>query len=302
MPAMNAKKLIVVAGPTAVGKTAVAIQLAKRLGVEIVSADSRQLFVEMNIGTSKPSHAERAAVKHHFVDCLSITTPYDAGKFGGDALHLIAKLFEQYDQVILCGGSGLYIRAVCEGFDDMPDVPGIIREELVGQYKSRGIAWLQQQLSAADPDYFEQVDLENPHRLMRALELIRVTGEPVSALRKKNKITHPFSIIKIGLDMERQQLYDRIDQRVDGMMQAGLLEEARGLYAQKSLLALHTVGYQELFRYLEGVFELEEAVRLIKRNTRRYAKRQLTWFRKEGMLWFRPDEIERMLDLINPER
>ncbi len=300
MTSSKPKKLIVVSGPTAVGKTAVAIQLASRLGTEIISADSRQFFVELNIGTSKPSAAERVAAKHHLINWLSITDSYDAGKFGRDALSLIGRLFEHHDHVILCGGSGLYIKAVCEGFDDMPQVPEDIRLQLAEEYKAKGIGWLQQQLSEADPDYFEQVDLENPHRLMRALEVVRATGQPYTALRKKVKLKHPFSIVKIGLEMGRAELYDRINQRVDDMMLTGLLEEVRGLYAHRFLPALHTVGYQELFRYLDGEFELEEAVRLIKRNTRRYAKRQLTWFKKEEMRWFHPSEIERMMDVINP--
>lgn len=300
MAFLKPRKLIVLVGPTAAGKTSVAIQLANALGIEIISADSRQVFAELNIGTSKPSTAECVAATHHLVGSRSITEPYDAGTFGREALPLIGRLFERYNQVILCGGSGLYIKAVCEGFDDMPLVPGSIRLQLLEEYKARGIGWLQQQLSEADPDYFAQVDLDNPHRLMRALELIRATGEPYSALRKKVRINHPFSIIKIGLEMDRQELYNRINQRVDDMMQAGLLEEVKGLYAQRYLPALQTVGYQELFRYLDGEFELEQAVRLIKRNTRRYAKRQLTWFKKEDILWFHPSQIKQMIEVINP--
>ena len=205
------KKLIVVAGPTAVGKTAVAIQLARRLGTEIISADSRQFFTELTIGTSKPSAAELAMVKHHFVDHLSVKESYDAGKFGRDALSLIGCLFEHHDTVILCGGSGLYIKAVCEGFDDMPQVPEGIREQLVEEYNTRGIGWLQRQLGEADPDYYQQVDRDNPHRLMRALEVIRATGKPFTALRKQGKRSHTFSIIQLGLEMERQELPPRAD-------------------------------------------------------------------------------------------
>jgi tRNA dimethylallyltransferase len=275
-------RLIVIVGPTAVGKTAAAIQLALRLDTEIVSADSRQIYREMKIGTAKPSPEELAIVKHHFIDSQSIHQDYDAGQYGRDALQVIQQLFERHDDVILCGGSGLYIKAVLEGFDDMPDVPAEVRTRITDEYRDKGLIWLQQQVAAKDPDYFSIVDQKNPQRLMRALELYEITKESVLALRKNKKKEHTFDVIKLGLELPREVLYHRIDDRMDQMIQDGLFEEAESLYTLRHLNALQTVGYQEVFDYLSGLYDKEEAVRLLKRNSRRYAKRQLTWFKRDA--------------------
>ncbi len=290
---MKGKRLIVIAGPTAVGKTGLAIQLALLLGTEIISADSRQVFRELEIGTTKPSPEELAQVPHHFVGTKSIQEEYDAGQYGRDALAMLDRLFEKYDNVILCGGSGLYIKAVCEGLDELPVVPAGVREKIMAEYKEKGLTWLQKQVEQNDPDYFMTVDQRNPHRLVRALELNYTSGKPIGELRQEKKQYRPFGIVKIGLDLDRVELYNRIDQRMNNMIEAGLFEEAERLYPLKNLNALQTVGYQEIFGFLDGKYDKEEAIRLLKRNSRHYAKRQLTWFRKDkAVRWFRPDQVQ----------
>ena len=293
------KKLIVIVGPTAVGKTSLAIQLAQQLVTEIVSADSRQIYRELEIGTAKPSLEELAAVKHHLINIKSITEDYDAGQFARDALSQITELFKKFDHLILCGGSGLYVKAVTEGFDEMPRVGDGVREKIINEYEANGLTWLQQQVEALDPDYYLIVDQKNPQRLMRALELNLSTGQTLDKLRKKNKLTHSFDIVKIGLELDREQLNQRIDSRMDGMIEAGLFEEAKKFYPQRERNALQTVGYQEIFGYIEGVYDKGEAIRLLKRNSRRYAKRQMTWFKKDKEIkWFRPDEFAKILELL----
>ncbi|HEY5826069.1 MAG TPA: tRNA (adenosine(37)-N6)-dimethylallyltransferase MiaA [Cyclobacteriaceae bacterium] len=294
------KKLIVIVGPTAVGKTEVAIQLAEYLRTEIVSADSRQIFKELTIGTAKPSLAELARVPHHFIGNKSIHEEYDAGQYGRDALELTHQLFHQYDQIVLCGGSGLYVKAVCEGFDDLPEVPDGTRERIIESYEQLGLEWLQTQLKEKDPDYFLIVDQKNPHRLIRALELIEATQQPIGALRKQKKIQHDFDIVKVGLELDREELYSRIDERMDKMIETGLFEEAKSFYSLKELNSLQTVGYREIFDYLDGLYDREEAVRLLKRNTRRYAKRQLTWFKKDlEVQWFQPSNFDRIKSYVS---
>lgn len=294
------KKLIVIAGPTAVGKTHVAIQLARHYQTEIISADSRQLFRELNIGTAKPSVEELALVPHHFVNSHSIHDDYDAGAYGRDAIALITSLFSQLDKLIVCGGSGLYIKAALEGFDEMPDVPTGLRERLIDDYRLHGIAWLQQKLKEADPEYYQQVDIQNPHRLIRALELHAASSKPMSAWRQQQKAEHPFTIVKIGIELDRERLYQRIDQRMDEMIARGLFEEAQHLYHLRHLNALQTVGYKEIFDWIEGKYDREEAVRLLKRNSRRYAKRQLTWFKRdEEMHWFTPDQVREIIKQVD---
>lgn len=285
------KKLIVIVGPTAVGKTAVAIDVAKNLGTEILSADSRQIFRELNIGTAKPSVEELNRVMHHFIGNKSIYDDYDAGQYGREAIELIHALFKKYDWVVMVGGSGLYIKAALEGFDDMPEVAEGMRDEILSEYQSRGLEWLQLQVEEADPDFFSSVDKQNPQRLMRALELLRSTEKSMSDLRVKKKIEHPFEVIKIGLNLPREALYQRIDSRMDQMIKAGLFDEAKQFHPLKHLNALQTVGYREIFDYLDGQYDYEEAVRLLKRNSRRYAKRQLTWFhRDEEIRWFQSEK------------
>lgn len=295
----HVKKLIVVVGPTAVGKTAVAITLAKHFRTEIVSADSRQIFSELSIGTAKPTGAELAQVPHHFIDSHSIHEAYDAAQYGQDALEVIHRLFERHNEVILCGGSGLYVKAVCEGFDDIPEVPAQIREELLATYERDGIEALQALMQEHDPHLYATIDQKNPHRLMRALEVKLGTGLSIASFRKKNTLQHPFTIVKIGLTLPREVLYERIDRRMDQMVAAGLFEEAEALYPLRAINALQTVGYQEIFDFMEGQYDREEAIRLLKRNSRRYAKRQLTWFTRDPQVqWFGPAEVEKIIEVV----
>jgi tRNA dimethylallyltransferase len=300
---VNSKKLIVIVGPTAVGKTEVALRLADYFRTEIISADSRQIYKELEIGTAKPTQEELSRVRHHFINTHSIEQSYDAGAYGRDALALIQALFKEHNTLILCGGSGLYIKAVLEGFDEMPEIPVGTRQQIIAEYEAEGLAWLQQEVKKIDPDYFEQVDSNNPHRLIRALEVFRASGEKPSQLRVKEKRVHDFRTIKIGLELERHQLYNRIDARMDVMIDSGLFKESEQLFPYRTLNALQTVGYREIFEYREGKYDREEAIRLLKRNTRRYAKRQLTWFKKDTeVMWFQADQVDQIiayLDNIN---
>lgn len=285
--------LIVLSGPTASGKTRLAIQLAQYYGTVIVSADSRQFFREMTIGTAKPDAAELAAAKHYLINSHSIETDYSVGQYETEALELLQELFTKYEVVILTGGSGLYLKAVCEGLDAFPDVPKAVQAGVEADFQAHGLAYLQEALKAADPDYYAEVDLENPHRLIRALSVYRSSGKPFSSFRQKAAGRRLFQPIYLQLQWPRAALYERINQRVDLMLEAGLLEEARSLFPKRHLTALQTVGYQELFDYFDQKTTLEEAVGLIKRNSRRYAKRQMTWFRRDGF-WklFHPSEWE----------
>ena len=296
---MHRKKLIVLVGPTAVGKTSVAIALARHFGTEIISSDSRQIFRELTIGTAKPSPAELEQVPHHFINKHSIHEPYDAAEYGRDALLLISKLFTQHDRLILCGGSGLYVKAVCEGFDEIPDVPEAIRENLMREYEQHGIKVLQDKMMTLDPEYYQEIDKQNPYRLIRALEVVEGTGKSIRSFQKKNKLEHSFSIVKIGLTLPRDVLYGRIDRRMDEMISLGLFAEAESLYPFKHINALQTVGYQEIFDYIDGKYDREEAVRLLKRNSRRYSKRQLTWFQRDSdIIWMEPHNIDGIIQAI----
>jgi tRNA dimethylallyltransferase len=245
----------------------------------------------MTIGTAKPTAAELARVPHHFIDSHSIHTPYDAAQYGRDALALLDTLFEKHNVLVLCGGSGLYIKAVLEGFDDIPEVAEEIRADLVQHFEAEGIAWLQQKMEELDPEHLATIDRNNPHRLMRALEVKLGTGMSIASFRKQARRVLPFRVHKIGLTLPRERLYARIDGRMDVMIGEGLFEEARMLYPLREHNALQTVGYQEIFAWMEGLYDREEAIRLLKRNSRRYAKRQLTWFqRDEEIHWFSPEE------------
>jgi tRNA dimethylallyltransferase len=294
------KSLVVIAGPTAVGKTKLAIDLALHFKAEIISADARQVFREITIGTAKPSTDELTQVPHHFINSHSIHDDFDAAAFADLAMKKILELFKSHDFIVLCGGSGLYIKALLEGFDEMPEVKPGIREALNALLEREGIAILQKELSTADPKYFAEVDRQNPQRLVRALEVIRSSGKPYSSFRKKAVKELPFQVIKIGLELPREVLYERIDSRMDAMITVGLFEEAEKLLTSKNLNALQTVGYQEIFGFLEGKYDRTEAVRLLKQNSRRYAKRQLTWFKKDGdMRWFDPKEFEAIRQYIH---
>lgn len=277
------KKLILVLGPTAVGKTAHAIELAQSLGTEILSADSRQIFKELNIGAARPSLLELQTVKHHFIASVSIEEEYSAGRFEREALAKLDELFNRHDTVVCCGGSMLYIDALVNGFDDFPS-DRLVRDEWKKRYTEEGIEYLQDSLLQFDPEYYRQVDLGNPHRLIRALEVCVVSGKPYSELRKAGNKDRSFEVEKIGLEMPRQQLYDRIDARVVHMMEQGLLEEAKALHPFKHLQALNTVGYKELFDYFEGALALDVAIQKIQQHTRNFAKRQLTWWRRDDSI------------------
>ena len=278
------KTLIVIAGPTAVGKTAAAIMLAKKLDTEIISADSRQFYREMSIGTAKPSAEELGQVKHHFIDSHSVSDNFSVADFEKQGLQVLDNIFKTHDTALLVGGSGLYIKAICEGFDELPVAPAGIRKKLNLELAEKGITYLQEKLKAADPVYATQVDLNNPQRIIRALEVTESTGKPFSSYRKAAINIRPFRIVKLGLNLPREVLYDRINQRVDMMISDGLVDEVQSLMPYRNLNALNSVGYSELFDYFDRKTDLNTAIELIKQNTRRFAKRQLTWFRKDEQI------------------
>ncbi|RPD47937.1 tRNA (adenosine(37)-N6)-dimethylallyltransferase MiaA [Hymenobacter sediminis] len=285
--------LLVITGPTAVGKTDLCVQLAQQLNTEIVSADSRQFFRELNIGTAKPTPEEMQGVPHHFINSHSITEEYNAGRFEEDALTLLSELFQRHRVIILTGGSGLYLQAVTEGLDELPAVPPEMRQQLRTELEAHGLDPLVAELERLDPVTHARIDRQNPQRVLRALEISRATGQPFSSFHGGKAAERPFRTVKIALTREREELYQRIDQRMDHMLAAGLEEEARRLYPHRHHNALQTVGYQELFDYFDGLYDYAEAVRLLKRNSRRYAKRQLTWLRRDPEYqWFHPAEVK----------
>lgn len=275
------KQLIVIIGPTASGKTVQAIELAKQLNTEIISADSRQLYKELTIGTAKPTAEQLAEVRHHFINSISISQDYNAGKFETDALALMEKLFKKLDILVMVGGSGLYINAVLKGFDHLPEADKQVREQLRKEFESNGIEYLQQQLLQKDAEYYSHVDLQNPKRILRALEVCIITGKPYSTLLHHTKAgSRNFTAKIFGLQVPREELYNRINSRVDKMIEEGLIEEVKSVKAYRNHNALKTVGYNEMFEYLDGNLPKDDAIALIKKNTRNYAKRQLTWFKK----------------------
>jgi tRNA dimethylallyltransferase len=281
------KQLIAVVGPTAIGKTALSIKIANHFQTEIISADSRQFFKEMRIGTAVPEPEELQAAQHHCIQHISIDDPYSVGHFEREALQLLGSLFKIHDQVVMVGGSGMYVDAVIKGLDVFPDVLPGTREQLQNLFESEGIEALQALLKEKDPVYYEQVDLSNQQRMMRALEVCLSAKLPFSSFRNQPKAKRPFDTIKIGLQADRTIMYDRINKRVDLMIEGGLVEEARSLLSRKRTNALQTVGYRELFEHFEGKVSLEQAIENIKTNTRRFAKRQLTWYRKDDSInWF----------------
>lgn len=297
---MLSKNLIVIVGPTAVGKTAMSIAIAKAFDCPVVSADSRQFFKEMDIGTAKPTETEIEGVTHYFINSHSITDDFNVGKYETEAIALLEKLFQTNEKVILVGGSGLYIDAVCKGFDELPEADEEIRKKINLLLKTDGIEGLQKLLKELDINYYNKVDLQNPQRLSRALEVCLTTGKPYSELRKGKIKKRNFNIIKVGINTSRELLYDRINKRVDEMMKDGLLNEVKSLQDFKHLNALQTVGYKELFDHLENNLDLNSAIELIKQNTRRFAKRQLTWFhRDEEIKWFEPNQAKEILMYIN---
>ncbi len=294
------KTLIIIAGPTAIGKTTLAISLAKHFKTEIISADSRQFYREMNIGTAKPSAVELKEVKHHLINSHSVLDQFNAGDFEKESIELINKLFLDYDQVIMAGGSGLFINAVSHGFDQLPIATDEIRTYLNTILNEKGITFLQDRLKKIDPVYYKEVDIFNPQRIIRALEVFESSGKTFSSLRTNIKKQRPFNIVKIGLNTDRNILYERINLRVDQMIKDGLIEEVEGLKSYRHLNPLNTVGYSEIFNYIDGKSTREEAIEKIKQNTRRFAKRQITWFNKsEDIKWFKPDEFDSIIQHLN---
>ncbi|MDM1297246.1 tRNA (adenosine(37)-N6)-dimethylallyltransferase MiaA [Empedobacter falsenii] len=296
----NTKTLISIVGPTAIGKTNLAIEVAKHFQSEIISCDSRQFFKEMKIGTAVPSEEELAEVKHHFIQNISIHEKYSVGDFERDGLTFLDNYFKTNDICVMVGGSGLYEKAITVGFDEFPDVDPKIREDLNNELAEFGIEKLQKELQEVDPKYFEEVDIFNKQRVTRALEIFRASGLPFSHFRNQDLNKRPFNIIKIGLELPREEMYDRINRRVDIMMNEGLLNEAKNLFSLKDLNALQTVGYRELFDFFEEKITLDFAIEEIKKNTRRFAKRQMTWFKKdETVNWFSPFDQENIINFIS---
>ena len=298
---MTSKKyLIVLAGPTAVGKTKVAIKIAQHYQTEIISADSRQFYKEMSIGTAKPTKVELTHAPHHFINSLSINDPYSVGDFEKNAQEKLSQLFGNHDVVVMAGGSGLFIKAVCEGLDIFPDVPDEIRKEINDLFKNEGIDALKEELKNSDPQYLKKVDQNNPMRLIRAIEVCRASGKPFSSFQNGKKAARFYQPIYINLLMEREILYDRINRRVDQMIALGLENEAKELFPLRHLASLQTVGYQELFDYFDNKITKQKAIDLIKRNSRRYAKRQMTWLRKdEHWKTFHPHQIQEIIEYLD---
>jgi tRNA dimethylallyltransferase len=291
--------LIILTGPTAIGKTAVAIELARHWQTEIISADSRQIFRELSIGTAIPEPDELAAVKHHFIHTHSVSDNYNASRYETEVIELIEHLFRRYDIVVLTGGSMLYIDAVCKGIDEVPDIDPELRKNLKMELETMGIEPMRQKLRKLDPEYYLKADLKNPARIVHALEVCLMTGRTYSSFRKAEPKSRNFSIIKTALNCERQELHSRINKRVDKMISCGLEQEALRMYPLKQLNSLNTVGYREFFDYFEGKISKERAIELIKRNTRRYARKQITWFRNDpDVTWFHPDERMQLIHFI----
>jgi len=298
----NKKTLISIVGPTAIGKTAMAIKVAHHLNTEIISADSRQFFKEMEIGTAKPTTEELASAKHHFINSHSVTDLFSTGDFEMQGLSRLTAIFEKHDVAIMVGGSGLYINALINGLDEMPEIDLSIREQLNKQFEEYGISAIQKQLAEVDPEYFAKVDQHNPQRMIRGLEVFLSTGKKLSSMLSATKKTRPFQTIKIGLNTDRSLLYDRINKRVDTMINSGLVNEVRSLNDFRKYNALNTVGYSEIFDFIDGKISIDDAISAIKQNTRRFAKRQLTWFRRdEEIKWFEPLYENAILSYIEQE-
>lgn len=289
---MQHKRLIVIQGPTASGKTALAVALAQHLQTVVLSADSRQFYREMSIGTAKPDLEEQQGIQHYFIDSHTVSEPLSAANYAREAREILQREFQQHDEIVLVGGSGMFIDALCKGLDDIPHDTAL-RDALTHEVQQNGIEKLVQELQEKDPVYYNQVDRQNPARIIRAIEAIRLSGKTYTELRKQKGVENGFESIAFVIDLPRQVLYERINMRVDVMLQNGLLAEVQKLEAHKDLSALRTVGYTEMFRYLDGELDLQTATELIKQNTRRYAKRQLTWFRRdEAANWLKATELE----------
>ena len=299
---MRGKTLIVITGPTAVGKTQLCLDIARQFDIPIINADSRQIYKELSIGTAKPSDEDQQTVKHYFVSTLSLQDYYSASLFESQVTDLLDTLFKTSDYALMAGGSMMYIDAVCDGIDDIPTIDDETRTKMKQRLKDEGLQKLCEELQRLDPEYYEIVDRQNPKRVVHALEICTMTGQTYTSFRKREKKDRPFRIVKIGLNRDREELYNRINARVDEMMQKGLLEEAEALYPMRELNSLNTVGYKELFEYLDGRWSLEEAVERIKGNTRRYARKQLTWYKKDPQIrWFHPEQKKEIIDYIITE-
>jgi len=295
------KTLVVITGPTAVGKTQLCLDLAQRLGTPIINADSRQIYRDLKIGTAAPTEEQLRQVHHYFVGTLSLDEYYSASMYEQQTIALLEKLFQENDYALMTGGSMMYIDAVCHGIDDIPTVDEQTRETLKRRLQEEGLESLCEELKRLDPEHYEVVDLQNPRRVVHALEICLMTGNTYTSYRKAERKERPFKIIKIGLTRPREELYQRINSRVDQMMEQGLLEEARQLYPLRHLNALNTVGYKELFNYMDGIWTLDEAVERIKGNTRRYARKQLTWFKKDSdVIWAHPTNISEIFHYCVP--
>lgn len=299
--AQCSKTLLLLLGPTGVGKTELSLRVAERYGCPILNCDSRQIYRGIPVGTAAPTAEEQARVKHYFVATKDLEQDYNAGQYERDALTLLDELFQTYPVIVMTGGSMLYADAICHGLDDFPSISSEIREHVQAQYRQNGIEWLQAEVQRLDPDYWEEVDQQNPARLTHCIEICLVTGQPYSSQRTHTLKQRPFRIIKIGLEREREQLYARINRRVEQMVVNGLVEEARAVYPKRKLNSLQTVGYRELFAYFDGDYDLSRAIELIQQNTRHYAKRQMTWFRRDEQIhWLNAnDNYEKNLDLID---
>ena len=293
------KTLIVIVGPTGVGKTALCLEVAERLGTFIINADSRQIFRDIPIGTAAPTAEEQKRVKHFFVGKLHINDYYNASMFENDVIKLLDKLFGEKDNIIMSGGSMMYVDAVCNGIDDIPSVNENIRQQVKSLYEADGLDIIKEKLNKLDPEYFEIVDKNNPKRVIHALEICLSTGKTYTSFRTNKKKERNFRIIKIGLNRDRDELYSRIDKRVDLMIENGLIEEAKQMYPHKELNSLNTVGYKELFNYFDGKCTLDEAIFKIKSNTHKYCRKQLTWFKRDKDIhWFNPDNVEEIIKYI----
>jgi len=294
--------LIVVLGPTGVGKSDISIQLAKYYRTEIISADSRQFFRELSIGTAVPSPEDLKIVPHHFIQTRSILDYYNVSEYETEAIKLINNFFQTRNPLILTGGSMMYVATICNGIDDIPTVDPVVRDKVIKWYEENGIEALRKRLLELDPEYYQLVDLNNPKRLLHAVEICVMSGKSFTSFRKNTVKQRPFRILKIGINQDRKILYERINQRVLKMMDAGLLEEAKSVYQHRNLNSLNTVGYKELFAHLDGICSLEEAVDLIQRNSRKYARKQLTWFRRDQEIkWFEPDQIQEIISYTNSQ-
>ena len=291
--------LIVILGPTGIGKTDLSIDIARKLGTEIISSDSRQIYKELKIGTAVPSDAQLMKVKHHFIGNKSIYDYYNASIFELEVLELLNELYKTYNQAVMTGGSGMYIQAVCDGIDELPTIDTQLRNDLLQKYNDEGIESLRIQLKMMDPESYQKMDLKNPKRILKALEVSIQTGKPYSSFLTRPKKQRPFHILKIGLQRDREELYERINKRVDEMAKEGLVEEARRFFKDRHLNSLNTVGYKELFEHFEGKISLTKAIELIKRNSRHYAKRQMSWFsRDKEISWFHPESKQKIINFI----